>query len=223
MEADFWHRRWHKNEIGFHETDGSRLLKTFFSKLKLSQGARVFVPLCGKTRDIAWLLAQGYDVVGIELNESAVIQLFQELGLSPKATKVNDSEPLAHFLHTFENGLTIDIYQGDFFVLNKQSLGAIDAVYDRAALVALPEEMRVGYTQHLQSITAGCQQLLISFHYADGVLKGPPHSVSEAEITRHYQSQYAVEPLYYEKIEGGFRGQATVFETAYYLQPLHKE
>ena len=83
MEPDFWHRRWKKNEIGFHENEGNTLLKAYFEQWQLPENGRVFVPLCGKTKDIGWLLAKGFSVVAIELNESAVKALFADLGVEP--------------------------------------------------------------------------------------------------------------------------------------------
>jgi thiopurine S-methyltransferase len=222
MEPDFWHRRWHKNEIGFHESDGSSLLKAYFETLNIPSAGRVFVPLCGKTRDLAWLLSQGFHVVAIELNELAVIQLFEELGITPKRTTVNTSHntQLQYFHYTFSNGLTFDVFQGDFFALTTTQLGNVDAVYDRAALVALPPKMRKQYVAHLLSLSAHCRQLLVCFEYEQGLLNGPPHSVNYEEVQEHYHKSYAIKALYNDRVEGGFRGQTEVFESVYRLSPL---
>jgi thiopurine S-methyltransferase len=215
MEADFWHRRWHKNEIGFHEKDGSHLLKTYIEKLALPPGARVFVPLCGKTRDIAWLLSKGFNVVGIELNKLAVDQLFEELKVQPEYSKVEEFE---HRRAVFSNGLSLDVFVGDFFTFNRAIMGKIDAVFDRAALVAFPEEMRKQYVAHLLSISDKCKQLLVCFEYAKDLLQGPPHSVDSTEVNKHYGQQMSILQLHKGKIEGGFRGQSEVFDSAYFLE-----
>ena len=76
MDPEFWHERWASNRIAFHEGEANRLLVAYFDKLALSPNARVFVPLCGKTRDIAWLRDQGIRVAGAELSELAVAALF---------------------------------------------------------------------------------------------------------------------------------------------------
>jgi len=83
MKADFWHQKWDKNEIGFHEAEANKLLRQSIHYLQLMMGARVFLPLCGKTRDIHWLLAQGYRVAGAELSAVAIDALFNDLKLSP--------------------------------------------------------------------------------------------------------------------------------------------
>lgn len=217
MEADFWHTRWHKNEIGFHEEDGNEFLKKYLDTLKIPNGARVFVPLCGKTRDIAWLLSKGYSVVGIELNSQAIDQLFEELNVVPECIESNGFERRRAL---FSNEVSLDVFVGDFFALNNTLLGKVDAVYDRAALVALPPAMRKQYASHLLTITKSCTQLLICFEYADGLLQGPPHCVDLDEVKTHYSNTMHILLLHNEKVEGGFRGQSEVFESVYLLNAI---
>jgi thiopurine S-methyltransferase len=209
MQHDFWHRRWQKNEIGFHESEGNHLLTCYFDALKLPENPRVFVPLCGKTRDIAWLLNLGAEVVAIELNELAVIALFDELGLSPnKVVRGNLIE---------YSGPNVVVYVGDFFTLNSVDIGSVDAIYDRAALVALPQTLRDQYTQHLRHITHAQKQLIITFEYDQTLFDGPPFSVSEAEIKHQYNQHYTITQLYRDKIPDGFRSVDEVYEGVYLL------
>ena len=105
MKHDFWHQKWQKNEIGFHLATPNPLLVQHVMALKLQQGARVFLPLCGKTVDIAWLLAQGYQVVGAELSAIAINDLFQQLHITPVITQLGDVA-----LYSAAN---IDLFVGD--------------------------------------------------------------------------------------------------------------
>lgn len=212
MEANFWHERWKSGRTAFHESDGSDLLRRHLGALHLSPGARVFVPLAGKTRDIAWLLGQGYRVAASELSDLAVSQLFEDLDFRPEVTRIG---PLAH--HAAPG---IDVFAGDFFELTAGLLGTADAVYDRAALVALPEDMRRRYTAHLTEITGTAPQVLISFEYTDPALIGPPFSVEASEIHRHYDTAYSVHQLEHRAAPGGLRGIDAVFETVWHLAPL---
>jgi len=129
MDKDFWHQRWEEREIAFHEKAVNPLLTKFFSRLSLPKGSRVFLPLCGKTLDIAWLLANGYPVVGIELSKTAIEQLFAELKVNPAISQFG---LLEHY-----RALNIDVFAGDFFDLSRDGLGGVGAIYDRAALVAM--------------------------------------------------------------------------------------
>jgi thiopurine S-methyltransferase len=199
MQADFWHQRWAKGEIGFHESDINPLLIAHFAKLGLEPGQRVFVPLCGKTHDISWLLAQGYNVVGAELSETAIKALFDSLNIQANVSSVKE-----FLIYQAPN---IDIFVGDIFNLSADSLGQVDAIYDRAALVALPLSMRRQYAQHLLAITDSAQQLLICFDYDQGAMDGPPFSVTELEVQQHYAASYQLSLLHNAPLDGGLKGR----------------
>src|SRR6478609_8497293 len=183
MEPDFWIERWEKKQIGFHGNVPNRFLVQYFSKLSLVPGARIFLPLCGKTLDIHWLLSAGYKVVGAELSELAITQLFEELEIKPEITILTD---LKHY-----QAPNIDIFVGDIFNVTPELLGQVNAIYDRAALVALPTEMRVKYTRHLIELATRAEkvlpQLLICFEYDPSIETGPPFSITEQEIKQHYE------------------------------------
>ena len=83
MDKSFWLQKWEKNTIAFHRSEANPSLVNHFDKLALAKGSRIFVPLCGKTLDIGWLLSKGYRVVGAELADMAIEQLFTELGVVP--------------------------------------------------------------------------------------------------------------------------------------------
>lgn len=196
METNFWINRWQTNQIGFHLPDVNPLLVKYFDRLSLPKGARIFLPLCGKTLDIAWLLGQGYRVVGAELVELAIIQLFEELGVKPEVTEVGNLK-----LYTASH---IDIFVGDIFNIHQNTLGEVHAVYDRAALVALSEEVRKKYSSHLKTITKNAPQLLITFEYDQSLFSGPPFSVDAKEVQRHYKKSELIDS---QELPGGIRGQ----------------
>ena len=210
MEADFWHQKWERGEIAFHQSQANSLLVANFERLHLAKGSRVFLPLCGKTLDIAWLLARGFRVVGAELSEIAIDELFQSLGLQPQIAKVG---ALLHY-----SAEDIDIYVGDIFDLTAQTLGPVDANYDRAALVALPAAVRELYVAHLMGITQAAPQLVIAYEYDQSLVDGPPFSVSEDEIRQHYGAAYTLTALETRDVKGGMKGKAASTETAWLLQ-----
>jgi thiopurine S-methyltransferase len=211
MEPNFWHERWTKNEIGFHEREFNVLLTSHFHKLDLPVGSRVFVPLCGKTRDIAWLLQNGYRVAGAELSELAVRQLFAELGVQPTLTTVQGG--LQHY-----RAPGLDIFAGDIFALTPALLGQVDTTYDRAALVALPAAMRIRYTAHLVALTGKAPQLLICFVYDQQQMAGPPFSIVAEEVKQHYAALYSVELVESKQVSGGLKGQCPAEEHVWLLR-----
>jgi len=210
MDIGFWHQKWEKNEIGFHINKANPMLVKYFHKLALSKDSRIFLPLCGKTLDIAWLLSEDFRVVGVELSDVAIKQLFAELGVEPRRSKSRKLE-----LFSAQN---IDIFCGDIFELSDEILGKVDTIYDRAALVALPNAMRKQYAAHLLKITKAAPQLLISFEYDQNVMEGPPFSVSNEEVKQHYQDHYEVNLLENMDIPGGLKGKCAAEEKVYLLQ-----
>lgn len=211
MEANFWHQRWQKGEIAFHEGQVNRLLAAHFQALQLPVGSRVFLPLCGKTRDITWLMQAGYQVVGAELSELAVNELFADLNLQARITQH------AHYRHYQAAG--IDILVGDIFQLTAQDVGVVHGVYDRAALVALPENMRLDYARQLMALSAFAPQLLITFEYAQHELPGPPFAVPVAEVQQHYAVNYQLQELTRESLAGGLKGKVAADEVLWLLTP----
>jgi thiopurine S-methyltransferase len=212
MLANFWHQKWEKNEIGFHLPDANPLLVKHFPTLNLNQGARIFLPLCGKTLDIAWLLAQGYSVAGVELSKIAIKDLFNSLNLTPTITKLGE---ITHY-----SAPNIDIFVGDIFKVTHAMLSKVDAVYDRAALVALPEDMRKQYTTHLITLTNTASQLLICFEYDQSLHAGPPFSISADEVKRYYRATYDANLLGSSDVVGGLKGQCPATEHVWWLKPL---
>jgi thiopurine S-methyltransferase len=194
MEAKFWHQKWERGEIGFHQSEFNPWLQAYFGGLNLPRGARVFLPLCGKTLDISWLLAQGYRVVGAELSELAIQTLFDNQGIQPQIVKRD------HLLHYSAQDL--EIFVGDIFALSEALLGPVDAVYDRAALVALPPETRPKYAAHTTEITQMAPQLLISYEYDQSLRNGPPFSVESAEIVQIFGSAYELRTLAHNPVTG---------------------
>ncbi|MDX2050982.1 MAG: methyltransferase domain-containing protein [Polyangiaceae bacterium] len=196
MEPDFWRERWEKQQIGFHEGGPNALLEEFGYRLlpanasaaAASQRPRVLVPLCGKSRDLRWLHAKGFEVVGIELVRSAAQAFFEENELVGRSEGWYGYESLA--------GDGIRIVVGDVFELGAIPAGSFDAVYDRAALVALRREDRERYVEQLLKwVTAKAKLLVITFVYDSAKMNGPPFSVTDAELAALYSHASTLEQL----------------------------
>jgi thiopurine S-methyltransferase len=189
LKAAFWHERWEANQLGFHQDEVNPQLVRYWPQLSLSTKAAVFVPLCGKSLDLHWLREAGHPVHGVELSPIACRDFFAEAGLEPTIT--------AHrSLERMEAGdFTID--RGDFFDLQASDLARVGAVYDRGSLVALPEDMRQRYANHLIAILPErVSILLLTVQYDSARMKGPPHSVTPSELTAHFGEDFEIERLW---------------------------
>lgn len=175
MNKEFWIDRWKENSIGFHLQDVNPLLVDAYNKLDKKGCLFIFVPLCGKSRDLIWLASLGHKVIGIEICEKAIIDFYTENNIS---YTISHSDSLTKYTSD-----AIDIYHGDIFDLSGGELGPIDLVYDRAATVALPSDMRAKYYLHMNSlITETTSGIYILFEYDQEKVEGPPFSVREEEF-----------------------------------------
>jgi thiopurine S-methyltransferase len=180
MDPDFWRGRWAERQIGFHEGKPNNFLSRHNARLT----GRVLVPLCGKSEDLAYLAAHGHDVVGIELVESAVAEFFTDHKLIPTITRGTDVTVYAC------GGVTI--LCGDFFAIIRDLVGRIDSIYDRAAMIALPADLRRRYVHHLRELTPHAQRLLlVTLEYSNDRGIRPPFSIPDSEV----RAQYANAPV----------------------------
>lgn len=216
MDPAFWHRRWADNQIGFHQGAPTPLLLKHWPALGIAPGAKVFVPLAGKSLDMAWLASQGHRVLGVELSSIAVEQFFDENGLQPE---IRDTR---YGRHHVAGG--IELILGDAFGLDADLLRDCQAVFDRAALIALPPELRLRYARELYAaLPPGCRGLLVSLEYPQADRDGPPFSVQEDEVHALFDRDWRIALLERRPIppdHPGFVAGVSRLETAAYA--LHR-
>ena len=188
MQPSFWHEKWDAQQIGFHLNAVNPLLVKYWPTLNLAANTQVFVPLCGKSLDLCFLAEQGHEVLACELNQQAVEQFYQENSLPYSV-----SASLEHQRFTTEQ---VTIYQGDIFTLDAAELPDTRAFYDRAALIAWPEEMRSAYAKQLAKlIPAHSVGLLITLDYPQAELSGPPFAVSDDWVNANLAYDFEIERL----------------------------
>ncbi|MBK5378439.1 thiopurine S-methyltransferase [Pseudomonas sp. TH43] len=188
MQPEFWQKKWASNQIGFHLPQVNPYLQRYWPDLAIPTQAGVLVPLCGKSLDLLWLAGLGHRVLGIELAEKAVEDFFAEQSLQPQVSEQGAFK-------VYRAGL-IELWCGDVFALTATDVADCTALYDRAALIALPPPMREQYAAHLQSILpVGLQGLLITLDYDQTQMAGPPFSVDDAQVQRLLGSTWQVKLL----------------------------
>jgi thiopurine S-methyltransferase len=176
MEPDRWLRSWEEGRIGFHRGAVEPALIEHWPTLDLPDAARVLVPLCGKTHDLIWLAERGHEVVGVELSPLACEAFFDEHGLAPTIERSG--------AYTRWSSGPITVLQGDIFDLD---LPPFDAVWDRAATVALDPGRRTRYAELIaRHVLPGAPSLLVAFDYPQVEMSGPPFSVGATEVERLY-------------------------------------
>ncbi len=186
MEIEFWQQRWQQDQIAFHLAEVNPLLSRFCSVLNLPSDSEIFVPLCGKSLDLAWLASSGFSVLGIECSERAVNDFFNNQVIAVETHQTDT-------FNVYQSG-NVKILHGDFFALDRVDLKSVKAVYDRASLVALPENLRQKYVDLLTDLLAKKMDiLLITLEYNQSKMNGPPFSVSQNEVMQLYKPAFDVE------------------------------
>lgn len=218
MEISYWKSRWRKNKTGWHVDGVYPQLPELWPQLHLPGGARVLVPLCGKSHDIDWLVAQGFQVVGVEAASEALASVMDR-----------SAEP---FVRTDSYGYTVfqsksmELWQGNFLNFPAAAIESIDAIYDKASIVALPAAMRAIYARKLLEFADTHTQILLqSFEYEQQEMNGPPFSVLEQEIKELLGGRFNITPVYnqskFEEVKKfRQRGLSSYFiEKVYHLRP----
>lgn len=180
-----WLKLWRNRDIAFHQESTNGLLTRFWPKVGHTLGSRIFVPLCGKSLDILWLAQRGYEVIGVELSPIAVKAFFRENRLQPKRRRIGQFTVWTHG--------NIRILCGDYFLLSKADLGHVDTVYDRAALTALPEDIRGLYVAHLRCIVpASANIFLLTVEDGAGAVPARPSAEIDQEVQALYSDHFEI-------------------------------
>ncbi len=189
MQANFWHDMWASGVVGFHQAEMNEFLTDYWQKLDLKGSETVLVPLCGKSLDMLWLVKQGHRVLGVELSQQALDEFLTENGVT--------AQPVQHAHYCGYELENMRLLCGDFFQLTPEECQEVKAVYDRAAIVALPPEMRAQYVAHLRDILPKeTSYLMITMEYDQSRVSGPPFSVPEAEVRQLFLGVDSIEKVH---------------------------
>jgi thiopurine S-methyltransferase len=213
MDLKYWIDKWKTGDTKFHRPEYQPALVKLFPA---DPPGTVFVPLCGKTRDMLWFLEKGWSVIGVEAVEMAARAFFDENNLAfteehRGAFKVFKATPAPQSVMSGKAGIqsanviqapasaSVTIWCGDFFSLKKENLfavAAVAAVYDRASLIALSPDLRAKYAAHMAALLPpGIKYFLIVMEYPQEKVMPPPFSVEEPEIRRLFGESFSITQL----------------------------
>ena len=197
MEEAFWHDRWESGRIGFHREQVNPHLVRWWPESPMAKSRRVLVPLCGKSVDLHWL-AHRHQVVGVDLSPIAIAQYWQEADLTPELSETHG------FARSDHGQLTL--LCGDFTGLQNEDCGSFDGFYDRAAIIALPPDLRLQYVDTLKRVVApGGRGLMVTVEYPQADIEGPPFSVPPSRVAALFEPDFQVELWDSEDILAGSR------------------
>ena len=185
-----WAQRWEDGNTGWHGSQvNENLQKHANHVVQSNQHSTIAVPLCGKSLDMLWLRDQGATVVGIELVCKPIQDFFAQNNLQPEQ---HDNIYSSNNLHLIES----DILLVDQATLSKIGISNLDAIYDRAALVAMPPELKSQYAEHCLSLLKPKGIiLLIGYNSNLQAHQGPPFPIKEGSVEQWYQKASAIQVL----------------------------
>jgi thiopurine S-methyltransferase len=181
-DVETWDWLWKNGGTPWVTESVHPLLSEYIDQLTLGRAnCRTFVPLCGNTIDLKWLVEQGHRVVGLEVSETAILQFFERCGWEQEVKQLEGIENGK--LYTACDG-RLQIYQCDMFAVSKDILGSFNCVWDRGSLGAISPDTRKGYVEIISSIVADDGRILLEVieHEGTGNFHGPPYSLKEQDI-----------------------------------------
>ena len=220
MHHDYWQERWDKGEIGFHASEANPLLVAHLDAL--APGS-IYVPMCGKSRDLTHLAERGFTVAGTEWVPEAAAAYFAEAGLMAATSQ------LGPFACLRSPELAVSLLVGDAFALAEvvpsPQLPLFDSAYDRASLVAIDPARRLDYVETMHRVLRpGGTLLLVTFDYDQQRLDGPPWSVNDELVRTLFEPRFALQRLEQRPAPVSPRfaaaGITAVDESAYLLRRL---
>lgn len=157
--VEYWADRWAENRTGWHNPKVNPFLKRHYEVVTgkklpeepLTPGSEEFVnnskkkwyiPLCGKTLDVAFLLGLGYKVFAVEGVRKAIETLDEESRLGLQFDEKRS-------VFTGADGI-LEIYFGDLFQCPIEEFGPLDYVWDRGSIIAFEYRFRQSYKNMMQ-------------------------------------------------------------------------
>ncbi|MRX28461.1 thiopurine S-methyltransferase [Kangiella sp. HZ709] len=174
MDYHFWDTCWQRASQPFHLSEAHPFLRRYLYLLDNKE--KLLLPLSGKSVDPIFLAQNNIHSTSIEFNPSAIDNFIIDSELSFKRKTFEQKK-------CYDFG-DFDIWLADFFDIETKDIGKFSQVFDRAALVALPKELRDKYIKHLKSLLQPkATILMVTMDYEEGEMSGPPFYIAQNELT----------------------------------------
>ncbi len=176
--ADFWRDKWRGSNEVMPRWDLGRahpLLNSLISDARaqggLKDGARIYVPGCGRAHD-AWALSRmGYRVHAVDIIDAAI----------------------SHAKEIYPPDVNFQVEVGDAFLAGTTFTGMFDAVYDRAMLCALDGPRRKPFVASMeQLLKSGGLFMSIGFNRIKEGHQGPPFAINLFELESLFSPQFTL-------------------------------
>ena len=179
MQPEYWLESWNEGgtKTDFHRQDVHPFAHLYLPPWELN-GKHVFVPCCGKDNVLTYFRGHAAHVTGIDLARTAIDQYAAENNLDLTETAPGRFEA---------DGVTL--LCRDVFTLKPSDIPPIDIVWDRASLIAFPDDgrhsLRRRYVEKMHDLMApGSRMLLVTVEY------GPPRDETPFSVGKNMVREY---------------------------------
>lgn len=186
-----WKETWEKTggNVPWQKSEVDGYLQEHINDLTGGEkNVSILVTWCGNSLDIPWLSSQGYDVVGVEISELGVRQMFEENGIPYSTTQ--------------EGGFSIyqaqdrkmKVFVGNYYNLTPELVGTFDGVWDNNAFGAAEVANREKYMSVLVSLLKPDGRVLLgNWEYGELVRDSAPFSLSCTFVKELFQEKFEVQ------------------------------
>lgn len=194
MSVEDWEYRWGKNQTQFHMNKVHPMLQKYLDKLtKGKKNLRIFLPLCGKSKDLEWLASQGYEVIGCDCADKGCKEFFEENEIPYETSPIKGIDGT---IYRATNDKKITLYKCDYFALNEKITGKFDCIWDRGSFVAISVKDRDKYSKITTAMMKENSTYLLDCFLVDNDrFGGPPFNCTEKNVTSAFGSKWEVEKL----------------------------
>ena len=201
-----WLEKWKQGTTPWHKPEVDHNIQDHLKELtKGEANVSILVTWCGKSLDLLWLCQQSCDVVGVELSEIAVKQLFEENSV-PYSTK-----KLGEFTLYQAEDRKLKIFLGDYYKLTPDLAGTFDTAWDNNAFGSSPPADRQKYVSVLSSLLKPKGRVLLAnWEYGKLVRDIYPYSLTSSEVKEYFKEMFDVQ----------FLGKCEVF-TEYFIKKFN--
>ena len=178
-----------QKRVGGHGTEVDQyLLRHLNSLTEGKDNLSIFITLCGNSPDLAWLCEKGYDVVGCEISEKAVKQLFENKVLGGKIDYEMKEEGDVK-IYSATNGMKLKVYVGDFFgALSPDMTGTFDCIWDCHGIISVPANLHTTYAEKVIKFLKPGGRMLFSTLSCEDPKETTGNAVSALRIAELFPS-----------------------------------
>ena len=183
--ADDWNKSWDDDFTPWHGEAADSWFWEFSDRIFSQLGEssiRVLVPLCGHSYSPKRFYEAGHSVTGVDIVPKAINELSAR-DFSDVEFEERELEGIAGATLSARIADRLSLVVGDFFSFDDPD--GFDLIYDRAAFLALPEDLRGKYGAKLLELVKGSGLIVVKTDFWEGESLVAPYPLNVDGLDRY--------------------------------------